>query len=32
MTTINIDVRDGKVTCGTHGGNIRAIQGAVITW
>ena len=32
MTTIKIDVRGGQVTCGTHGGHIRAPHGTVITW
>jgi hypothetical protein len=32
MTTINIDVRNGKVTCGTNGGHVRVPHGSVITW
>lgn len=32
MTTINIDVRDGKVTCGTNGGHVRVRHGSKITW
>jgi hypothetical protein len=32
MTTIHIDVKDGKVTCGANGGHIRVPHGTVITW
>ncbi len=32
MTTIHIDVKDGKVTCGTNGGHIRVPHGTAITW
>jgi hypothetical protein len=32
MTTIQIDVQGGKVTCGTNGGHIRAPHGTAITW
>jgi hypothetical protein len=32
MTTINIDVRDETVTCGTNGGHVRLQQGNAITW
>jgi len=32
MTTIQIDVQDGKVTCGTNGGHIRVPHGTAITW
>ena len=32
MTTIHIDVKDSKVTCGTNGGHIRVPHGTVITW
>ena len=32
MTTINIDVRNGQVTCGTNGGHVRLRHGNSITW
>jgi hypothetical protein len=32
MTTIQIDVQDGKVTCGTNGGHIRVPHGTTVTW
>jgi hypothetical protein len=32
MTTIHIDVQNGKVTCGTNGGHIRVPHGTAITW
>ena len=32
MTTIQIDVRNGKVTCGANGGHIRVPHGTAITW
>lgn len=32
MTTLKVDVRDGKVTCGAKGGHVRAHHGTVITW
>jgi hypothetical protein len=32
MTTIHIDVKNGKITCGTNGGHVRARHGTAITW
>ena len=32
MITIKIDVRDGRITCGTSGGHIRVPHESVITW
>jgi hypothetical protein len=32
MTTIQIDVQDGKVTCGKNGGHVRVPHGTAITW
>ncbi len=32
MTTIQIDVQDGKVTCGKSGGHLRVRHGTAITW
>jgi hypothetical protein len=32
MTTIQIDVKDGEVSCGENGGHIRVPHGTVITW
>jgi hypothetical protein len=32
MTTIKIDVKDGKITCGANGGHIRVPHGTAITW
>ena len=32
MTTIQIDVLNGKVTCGKSGGHIRVPHGTAITW
>jgi hypothetical protein len=32
MTTIQIDVQNGKVTCGKNGGHIRGRHGTTITW
>jgi hypothetical protein len=32
MKTIHIDVKEGKVTCGTNGGHIRVPHGTAITW
>lgn len=32
MTTIQIDVVGGKVTCGKSGGHVRAPHGTAITW
>jgi hypothetical protein len=32
MTTIHIDVKDGKVVCGTNGGHVRVPHGTAITW
>jgi len=32
MITIKIDVRDGKIVCGGHGGHVRAAHQSVITW
>ena len=32
MTTIQIDVKDGKITCGKNGGHIRVPHGTAITW
>jgi hypothetical protein len=32
MTTIHIDVQDGKVVCGTNGGHVRVPHGTAITW
>ena len=32
MTTIKIDVQNGKVTCGKNGGHIRVPHGTAIKW
>jgi hypothetical protein len=32
MTTIQIDVRNGTVTCGASGGHVRVPHGSQITW
>ena len=32
MTTIQIDVKDGKVVCGAKGGHLRVPHGTEITW
>jgi hypothetical protein len=32
MTTIQIDVQNGTVTCGASGGHVRLPHGAQITW
>jgi hypothetical protein len=32
MTTIKIDVKGGKITCGANGGHIRVPHGTAITW
>jgi hypothetical protein len=32
MTTIQIDVKDGKITCGASGGHLRVPHGTAITW
>jgi hypothetical protein len=32
MTTIQIDVKNGEVTCGSNGGHLRVPHGTVINW
>jgi hypothetical protein len=32
MTTIEIDVKNGEVTCGANGGHVRVPHGTTITW
>ncbi len=32
MTTIHIDVKNDKITCGKNGGHIRVPHGTAITW